>query len=157
MSAQPTGSNSQRAGAVRMSLRRAAWASLGIVLVLAASAAVRSLGVSSLPAFVGYALLVWALLPVLVTVVVVCVVSLGSGRPLSMAPTAILAGLALAGWVSWGVGLPIGIAYGLPLGLGAAGAGWAAGSSRRAVARVVAVTVIVVVTVVFSATVTTAA
>jgi hypothetical protein len=129
---------SERADAVRVTLRRALLASLGVALVVGADATPRSLDLQVPAAFVAYSLLIWAVVPALVTLVIVGVAAVVWDAELPTWLTAVVAGLVTAAWVSWAVGGPVGLLYGALLGLGGAGAGAVLGARWRVSVRMVA-------------------
>ena len=155
MSAQRPGGEvttaSGRSDAVRRGTRRALLASLGVALVIAAEAVVRAGGEADVRAgealvLVGYSLLLWALVPAVVTLVVALAAALAADVGLRPWPAAALAGLATAAWVALSVGLPSSAPYGVVLGLGAAGAARVLTTRRTLTARVVGAAVVAVVT-----------
>lgn len=128
---------SERSDAVRVSVRRALLAALGVALVIAADATSRSLDLPAPAVFVAYSIMIWAVLPAAVTLLVVGVAALAWGAELPMWSTAAVAGLTTATWVTWAMGGPAGPLYGLLLGLGGAGAGAALGARWRVPVRLV--------------------
>ncbi len=114
---------SGRAHSAAVNLRRAVFATFGVALVVAVEAVPRSLSSSASPVLVGYSVLIWAAIPALVTFGVAGLATLTRDVELPMWLVAVVAGLATATWVTWGVGDPWGSLYGLMLGLGGASAG----------------------------------
>lgn len=89
-------------------MRRALVVSVGVALVVATDAAARSDEVPSPLLFVGYSLLIWGVVPVLVTLAVAGVAALTSNTQVPIWLTAVVSGVATAAWISWGVGLQFG-------------------------------------------------
>jgi hypothetical protein len=119
-------------------VHRALLSSLGIALVVTADAAVRSPGTPWPLVFVGYSLLIWGVLPVVVTLARTTVAGHASNAELPMWLTATVAALATAAWVSWGVGPGHGeLTYGLVQRLRAAGTSLALGTRWRMPTRVI--------------------
>jgi hypothetical protein len=111
-------------------MRRALLASLAVVVVVVADYGWRMLD-ERWPFFMAYALMIWAVLPVLLTLTVTFVVTLLSDVELPLWAPATLAALATGSWTAWAVGLDSGgAAYGLVLALGIVAVTLVMGASR---------------------------
>ncbi|WP_166851108.1 hypothetical protein [Isoptericola sp. BMS4] len=88
-------------------------------------------------AFVGYSLLIWAVLPVLVTLAITFLITLVTDVELPMWFTAGVAALATGSWMGWGAGVEHGgVAYGVVVAAGIFGVGLILDTHRRLRARV---------------------
>ncbi|MFC7876613.1 hypothetical protein [Isoptericola sp. NPDC057391] len=93
-------------------MRRALLACAAVAAVVVADAGWRMLNLHWF-AFVGYSLLIWAVLPVLATLALTFVITLVSDVELPMWCTAGIAALATGTWMGWAVGPTYGgITYG---------------------------------------------
>ena len=111
-----------RMAAAKVGARAGIAATVGITLVVALDAAVRSTDAVSLPIFVLYSVLIWAAFPAAVTVLTLAV--LASVRPAALPHwlPAVIGGVALVAWMAWAAGTRAGLGSGLVSGLGASGA-----------------------------------
>ncbi|WP_345216594.1 hypothetical protein [Georgenia halophila] len=107
------------------------------MLVVAAESTPRSLELHFPPVFVAYEVLIFAIIPAVVTLGIVAVAALAWNASLPMWLTSAIAALTTATWLSFVMRSPTGPAYGLLFGLGGACAGAALGARWRLPVRLV--------------------
>jgi len=118
-------------------MRRALLACAAVVAVVVADAGWRMLNLNWF-AFVGYSLLMWAVLPALATLAITLVVTIAYDVEMPMWFTAGVAALATGTWMGWAVGPAYGgITYGVVVAAGILAVGLVLDSRRPLRARVV--------------------
>jgi hypothetical protein len=119
---------------------------LGIAMVVAVDASMRWQGPPVALVFVAYSVAIWAIIPAAAALGITAVAALTTSAELPRWLTLALVGLTTAAWLSWAVGSPGGLVYGLVVGAGGAGAGAVLGAGGPLPLRVVAALAVVAVT-----------
>jgi len=123
-------------------MRRAFLACAAVAAVVVADAGWRMLNLNWF-AFVGYSLLMWAVLPALVTLAITFVVTIAYDVEVPMWCTAGIAALATGAWMGWAVGPASGgIAYGVVVAAGILAVGLVLDSRRPLRTRVALIALI---------------
>ncbi len=120
-------STQERADALGTAVRRALWPAFAIVLVITAQAVAEVVAADpgerpQVGFLVIYSLMIWAMLPVVVTVSAAGATALLTKEPLPATALCVLAGVVTLAWVGWIAGGWLGVLFGAVLGAAVTGA-----------------------------------